>query len=140
MIYVLGIKDTKVLAYDGKHFNVLIRLFGNARQKISEGIVSIYLRVSRETDELEMRGYSEYYVVSVKDTHLVRAVAKTCLGSRDRTTDVNSVIDRYAKDIEQHVMVIAYTVDYREIEEILEQIRMKSDGEALFHRMEEIPI
>jgi len=84
MIYVLGIKDEKVLAYDGACYNAIYRIFGTVKEKIAQGIIAIYLRAARETDELMLGGYDEYYVVSVRETSLSRAVARTCLAAKER--------------------------------------------------------
>ncbi len=138
MIYVVAMKAAKVLAYDGKHWNVVIRLFGTPREKITQAILAVYLRAFREDETLPMGGYSEYYIVSVKDTHLIRAVARTCLMSKDRDRDINAVIDEYARQIMDWSVIVAYTKVYEEVAAILEQLRKKGSGDTLFYPVDEV--
>ncbi len=137
MIYIVAMKAAKVLAYDGKHWNVIIRLFGSPRETIAQAILAVYLRAFREDETLPMGGYSEYYIVSVKDTHLIRAVARTCLMSKDRDRDINEVIDEYARQILDWSVIVAYTKVYEEVAAILEQLSKKQNGEALFYPVDE---
>ncbi len=51
-------KAAKVLAYVGKHWNVIVRLFGKPREKIAQAIFAVYLRAFREDETLPMGGYS----------------------------------------------------------------------------------
>jgi hypothetical protein len=133
MIYIVAMKAAKVLAYDGKHWNVIVRLFGTPREKIAQAILAVYLRAFREDETLPMGGYAEYYIVSVKDTHLIRAVARTCLMSKDRDRDINSIIDEYARQIMDWTVIVAYTKVYEEVAPILEQLRKKTSGVSLFY-------
>lgn len=50
-------------------------------------ILSACLKVFRITDELPISGLKDYYVATVKNTPPIRAVAKTCLDSKDLGKD-----------------------------------------------------